>query len=197
MTTWIGHFRIAERVLAELGDLSAADFAVGNIAPDSGVWNEETGSFEPPTSITHFKDPERKPWRIADLEFYRRYVASFDRNHEDMPQRSFLLGYFCHLVTDNLWAHEIFHPTREQYRAEFEADSNFIWTVKHDWYALDVLYVRNHPASLFWTHFVEAEYQNDYLPFLTRDGVQQRVEHIKTFYRQADDEMAERCCSQQ
>jgi hypothetical protein len=191
MTTWIGHLRIAERILDEIDDLSASDFAVGSVAPDSGVLNEGAGSFEPPVSVTHLRDPERAPWRRADLEFYRRYIASLDQVNSDRQQLSFLLGYFCHLVTDNLWAYEVLYPTREQYTAEFEADPDFIWTVKHDWYALDVLYVRNNPASLFWTDFLDTEYRNDYLPFLTQDGVQQRVEHIKTFYRRTDDEMEE------
>ena len=55
MASWMVHLRIADRLLDQFPDLSPIEFIVGNIAPDSGVPNEDWSAFSPPTSVSHFK----------------------------------------------------------------------------------------------------------------------------------------------
>jgi hypothetical protein len=120
VATWIVHLRLAENLLEMIEGLDAADFAVGNIAPDSGIPDEKWEKFTPPSEVTHFAaPPDKDGWRMcADLEFYRRYLAG---PCHDAAQFSFLVGYFLHLVTDNLWNEQIGRPTHARFRAEFEA----------------------------------------------------------------------------
>lgn len=54
MATWIGHLRIAEHLLNEIEGLDESYFALGSLAPDSGVPDENWENFDPPSEITHF-----------------------------------------------------------------------------------------------------------------------------------------------
>ena len=188
MATWIVYLRLAESLLALIDDLDEACFAMGSIAPDSGVPDENWETFDPPPEILHFGSDSNKTNQCADLEFYRRYLEPLNQWSESRERLSFLLGYFFHLITDNLWSREIGMPTQERFAAEFEADPEFIWKVKHDWYGLDFKYVREHPDSIFWHVFLSCQYTEDFLDFLPREAVQQRLDYIKEMYQKTDDE---------
>jgi hypothetical protein len=108
----------------------------------------------------------------------------------DDPNRfGFLLGYFTHLVTDNLWYSEIGKPTQKKYKAQFDADKNFIWKIRDDWNGLDHVYVREFPGSLFWTNFLKCSYKADYLDFLPEKNIQVRVDYIREFYQRDDEKI--------
>jgi hypothetical protein len=191
MATWIVHLRIAENLLHQIHNLDPSYFAIGNVAPDSGIPDENWGKFEPPSEILHFKNPNNVDRRLADLDFFRQHFKSPTEPVADTQQFSFLLGYFFHLVTDNLWDEQIGKPTQARFAQEFEEDPKFIWQVKRDWYGLDLAYVRNHPSSIFWTVFLGSEYQKDYLEFLPKDAVQQRLAYIKELYQRTDEKIEE------
>ena len=188
MATWIVHLRIAENLLREIDGFVPSHFAVGNIAPDSGIPDEKWEKFTPPTEVTHFQAPNGSPYYSDDISYFRKYLHQIEI---DKARYSFLWGYFCHIVTDNLWFLRIASPTHEIYKTQFEANPDFIWEVKKDWYGLDFVYVRNHPNSLFWNVFLDCEYPTNYLDILLPEGVQQRIEYIKTYYRRKDAETDE------
>ena len=79
------------------------------------------------------------------------------------------------------------HPAR--FAAEFAADSQFIWTVKEDWYGLDYIYVHDHPNSLFWRVFLHCNVNQPYLDFLPLEALRQRVDYIKAMYQRHDAEV--------
>jgi len=162
-------------------------FAVGNIAPDSGIPDEKWENFTPPPEVTHFKTPEEAHYRTGDLLFYQAHLLPARSEALDPQSFSFRLGYFCHLVTDNCWMEDIGHPTKQRFAEQFGADPDFIWEVKKDWYGLDHAYVRTHPESLFWRVFLNCAYERSDLPFLPVEAVQQRIAYIQQYY-QADDE---------
>jgi hypothetical protein len=188
MATWIVHLRLAENLLSLIDGLDEAYFAMGNVAPDSGVPDENWETFDPPPEVLHFGIEGSETHQCADLEFYRRHLGSVDRWGEERERFSFLLGYFFHLVTDNLWSREVDVPTRERFAAEFESDARFVWKVKHDWYGLDFKYVREHPDSIYWRVFLNCQYVDDFLDFLPGDALQQRLDYIKEMYQKTDDE---------
>jgi len=188
MATWIAHLRLAENLLRTIEGLDAPQFAIGSIAPDSGIPDENWESFTPPKEVSHFIVPtDDDPWRIADLDFYRSYLAPERWPDGDAERFSLLLGYFLHLVTDNLWNRRIFRPILNRFAAEFEADPRFIWEVKRDWYGLDFVYLYDHPESLFWRVFVDCEYGEDHqLDFMPAEGLQGQIAYIKGYYRRED-----------
>jgi len=185
MATWIAHFRIAERILDQYHELDRCTFAVGNIAPDSGIPNEDWSSFTPPSEVTHFLHEKVS----EDLRFYQTYIHPIKWEQPGDAEYGFRLGYFCHLVCDNLWRTHIAEPVHEINRALFEADPAFIWTVKEDWYALDFEYVRTHPHSLFWSDFLSCCCPPITLDFLLEEGVRERIRYIKEYYQRDDDEI--------
>ena len=188
MASWIVHLRIAENLLGLFPDLDPARCAVGNIAPDSGIPDEKWETFTPPTEVTHFGNFPGAYRSLADMEFYRQYLLPLRGNGSTNPA-SFRIGYFFHLITDNLWSREIGIPTLKRYSAEFSADKDFIWEVKKDWYGLDFIYVRDHPDSLFWRVFLTATPETGDLDFLLPEGVRRNVEHIQQYYQRTDAEI--------
>lgn len=207
MATWIAHLRIAENLLDQIPNLDAAKFAIGNIAPDSGIPDENWEKFDPPPHITHFKRSTSVHKDIADLDFYRNYLAQI--SPQDVQRFSFRLGYFFHLITDNLWTIKVGRPTQDRYPDKFAADKNFIWEVKKDWYGLDQIYVRSHPDCLFWRVFLNAHPfdvapwpgpkdwqdrpESADLDFLPPQALPRQLEHIKSFYQRHDKDIDEMC----
>jgi hypothetical protein len=201
MATWIAHLRIAENLLDLIPALDPSQFAIGNIAPDAGIPDEKWEKFNPPPEVTHFMRSQSVHKDIADLDFYRGYLA--DISPADAGCYSFRLGYFFHLITDNLWTLEVGKPTTERYAEQFAADKSFIWEVKRDWYGLDHIYVREHPESLYWRVFLEAEPfdaappdgdrqgkpASTELDFLPPQALPRQLRHIKAFYQRDDDEI--------
>ena len=120
MASWIVHLRTAEILLEQIPGLNAEKFAVGSIAPDSGVPDEKWENFTPPPWVTHFGQTAGADSRLADLEFYRRYLLPL-KHPLDFGLISFRLGYFFHLITDNLWSEKIGIPTTQRFSAEFAA----------------------------------------------------------------------------
>jgi hypothetical protein len=183
MASWIAHLRIAEILLERIPGLQAEAFALGSVAPDSGRPDAKWENFTPPTQVTHFQDPQELQRACADLEFYRRHLLPL-RPEPEPRLFSFRLGYFLHLVTDNLWSEQIGRPTRARWSAGFEADPDFVWEVKKDWYGLDKLYVRDHPDCLFWTVFVQARPFDGGLDFLVPESLAWSVAHIQEYYQE-------------
>ncbi len=154
MATWLTHLRIAENILKQVPGLEPGSFAVGNIAPDSGIPDEKGKNFTPGPTITHFITEPGPPPRIADLNFYRQYLEPLKEQPANASIFSFRLGYFFHLVTDNLWQANTYKPMRARYKEQY---AEFIREVKEDWYGQDFIFMQSHPDSLFWTVFVRSE----------------------------------------
>ena len=195
MATWGAHFRIAENILKEYSKINRGLFTIGNIAPDCGIPNENWTSFTPPKEISHFSlskmnnflESKLDKFILNDIEFFSKYLKDINLDSLKSDQ-SFLLGYFTHLITDNLWNYYIMKPLKEEYLKELQKNPNFIWNVKRDWYDLDKIYITEKIDSLFWTEFLEVEYKEDLLDFLPREGVQRQLEFIKKFYQISKEE---------
>lgn len=185
MGTWISHFRVAERLLDRLPglglpDIGAQQFVIGNVAPDSGRPNHDWTSFDPPKSVTHFLRPGEDEGRIRDLAFYREFVQPLGRGD---PEYSFMLGYFTHLVTDNLWMHFIGGSTQETFAPEFALDRAATWErVKDDWYGLDHKYLRDHPGNVFARSVAHAANPPSPFAFLPTDALAYRLDDLRGFY---------------
>ena len=188
MASWIVHLRIADNLLRLIPELAPAPFVVGNIAPDSGIPDEKWENFTPSPKVTHFQ-VMRDGWNnAADLDFYRGFLLPMV-GRADQAMISFRLGYFCHLVTDNLWGRNIGLPTMKRWADQFESDKDFIWVVKKDWYGLDFLYLRDHPECIFWRLFLTVHAETGGLEFLPLEAVKQRVDYIQQYYQRKDEEI--------
>jgi hypothetical protein len=185
MASWIIHLRIAENLLQLVPSLVPAPFLVGNIAPDSGIPDERWENFTPSSKVTHFQ-VMRDGWNhAADLDFYRGFLLTTSVG-ADRAVNSFRLGYFYHLITDNLWGKNIGLPTMKRWAEQFATDKDFIWVVKKDWYGLDFIYLRDHPDCIFWRLFLTVQAETGGLDFLPLEAGKQRVEYIQKYYQRKD-----------
>lgn len=184
MATWITHLRIADYFLDRIPGIVPAPFVVGNIGPDCGVPNEDWSAFTPPKAVSHWKE---KGEDCRSDAFAAKYLHDTDTS----PQtRSFLLGYYIHLLTDNEWSHRVYRPKRSRYQAQFDSDNDFIWTFKRDWYDLDHLYLREHPDFRAFHIFASlGEFYDDALAYYPKNAYTRQIGFITRFYREFDGDL--------
>jgi hypothetical protein len=185
MASWIVHLRITDKLLDEIPGLSPCEFVVGNIAPDSGVPNEDWSRFTPSGDVSHFKTTDADGLKDIHInEYVRKFYTPGQRDGYSSKQKSFYLGYLSHLLTDMLWADEIVRPSKEKFRALYEKDmTEWIWTLKKDWYDLDFLYIKKNPDFRAFSIYRNAVgFHNDYVDFFSEDAFENRRQYITGFY---------------
>lgn len=188
MASWMIHLRIADKLLDRIDGLSGTEFIVGNIAPDSGVPNEDWSVFTPSTTVSHFKDENRN---VDIARFTSQHFTPELQKQYSTQQYSFFLGYLTHLLTDIQWAENIYAPTRIRFREEYITyRENFIWKVKEDWYDLDYLYLREHPDfRAFHIYDSAVGFENTYMDIFSPDAFDNRRKYITGFYREPNDHL--------
>lgn len=185
MASWIVHLRVADALLDRISNLSPTDFVVGNIAPDSGVPNEDWSVFTPNTNVSHFKRNNGGIGKDICIEdFLAQYSPAFYAN--DIKAYSFYLGYLTHLLTDMQWSDKIARPKIAQFApATPEAQTALIWEMKEDWYDLDFLYLQEHPHFRSFHIYKNAVgFRNEYMDIFSPDAFDNRRKYIVDFYSQ-------------
>lgn len=185
MASWMVHLRIADRLLDRVKDLDESAFVLGNIAPDSGVPNEDWSVFTPPGNVTHFRTrPEEKTYIDID-KYVAEYFSDEKKNGYSRREYSFFLGYYTHLLTDIEWS-KMAHSegvTKENAEKENMSYTDFVWKVKKDWYDLDFLYLEEHPDFRAFHIYEDAEdVTNVFMDSFPRDAFEDRRKYICGFY---------------
>ena len=184
MASWMVHLRIADRLLDSLPQLSAVDFVMGNIAPDSGIPNEDGTAFTPSTVVTHFRVAPSNPRAIQIPVFVERYFTRLQRASYTPAQNSFFLGYLVHLLTDQLWSAKVVNALQERFPEQCQADRlGLIQRAKKDWYDLDYKYLRQHPDfRAFRIYSGAVGYENTFMSEFAPDAFDNRRQYITSFY---------------
>lgn len=186
MASWMVHFRVANALLDKIEWLSPVEFIFGNIAPDSGIPNEDWSSFTPSSDISHFKTTDADGLKDIHLEEYiNAYLKKKQYEHYNMQQKSFYIGYLVHLLTDIDWKDKIVRPSKEKFHALYEKDRHeWIWTLKKDWYDLDFLFLKQHPDfRAFCLYEQAAGFKNEFMDFFPTEAFENRRAYICGFYR--------------
>ena len=186
MASWMVHLRIADKLLDRLSGISPVEFIVGNLAPDSGVPNEDWSAFYPPTKVSHFKTGTKKAGPEA---FAEKYFRPEQRQTYSNRQFSFYLGYLSHLLTDSLWSKQVAKPTfRKHIGGEPPYTDPKVWEIKEDWYDLDYKYLRDHPGfRAFRVYLGAVGFPNDFMEEFSTDAFDNRRQYITDFYLQGKD----------
>lgn len=185
MASWIVHLRITDKLLDQISGLSPAEFVFGNIAPDSGIPNEDWSSFTPSGDISHFKTTDDDGLKDIHVDKYvEQYFSAEQRGKYNNNQKSFYIGYLSHLLTDMLWANGIVRPSIDRFRSLYDEDrKTWIWTLKKDWYDLDFLYIKKNPDFRAFSIYKNAVgFRNEYMNFFSDDAFESRREYILGFY---------------
>ena len=181
MASWMVHLRIADKLLDRIPGLSPIEFIVGNIAPDSGIPRETGYEFDPPTKVSHFK------WNgtIAEPDsFASKYWTETLRSGYSNQQYAFYLGYLTHLLTDYAWVTEVYYPSKVKFAELLAQDpTNFLSTLKKDWYDLECKYLRDHPGfRAFRVYLGAVGFRNDFMEEFSPDAFDNRRQYITDFY---------------
>lgn len=187
MATWITHLRIAENLLQQIPELDEVSFLYGNLAPDSGLPNEDWTIYDPPKKVTHYLNEDNPEEDVRDLVFFRDCLMGMDIRKQN-SDNCFKLGYYVHLLTDQLWWNKI-GITMEAINQElFSSHSRgeAIGMLKTDWYDLDHRYLRDHPGYAVWNKFFEAEIPQIPLPFMPQKAFEIQMNYIKEYYTTPD-----------
>lgn len=184
MATWIAHLRIAENVLEQL-KLDRGLFLIGNLAPDCNKPNEDWSSFTPDVKITHFRisgTTTTEPDRFLDEHYKKDDVCS---------RKSFMLGYYSHLLTDNLWGAMIrkWKDENPEIKRKMSRDKSYIWTIKKDWYGQDFKYLRENENNVFTDEFLILDSVIDYLDFFPANIINEKLGYIKEYYTCEDNKI--------
>lgn len=174
MASWIVHLRIADE-LAYGFSFDHEKFIVGNIAPDSGeIMND--GTYQPSKEITHWKTNQNNR-SIQPDDFYKEYLITCKTDN-----RPFYLGYFCHLITDLNWINKIIAKTKRKLGVDF-AKPRLQHKVQSGWYALDMLYLRQHNnMNAFKILNNIKSFDNVYLDYFSKNAVTNKIRQICDFY---------------
>jgi len=192
MASWMVHLRITDKLLDELCNLSYTEFVVGNIAPDSGIPNDDWSVFTPSGDISHFKTTDADGLKDIHLnEYVEQYFSVEQRKQYNGKQKSFYLGYLTHLLTDMMWANLIVGPSKDKFIYLYNKDrTEWIWTLKKDWYDLDFLYIRKNPNFRAFSIYKNAVgFLNEYIDFFGADAFENRIEYITSFYSKGRDDL--------
>lgn len=151
------HYCISTRVCERLGGGQDGPFTLGNLAPDVHKYMNE------PKEASHFIRQDETGRKYCDLEgFYTKYLAG--------QRSSFHLGYYCHLLSDNIWLEEIYNqkikwleqPLKVEAQQKYYRDFRRLNTLLADYYRLEAPVVEVAPVS-----FDEVDYR--FLPQLLQD----------------------------
>jgi len=97
------HLVIAKEVAKHL-DLDVQRFNLGNLLPDATL----DGRNSIAKSKSHFRI-EKEPYEVADSEHYQHYdYHKFLEKYHMYMKDDLYLGYFVHLLTDELWIQDIY-----------------------------------------------------------------------------------------
>lgn len=192
MASWMIHLRIADSLLDKLPGLCPVEFIMGNMAPDSGVPNEDWSKFTPSTKISHFRTDDGAGNKEIDLDaFLNRWFSPAQRERYDEKTYSFFLGYYSHLLSDCLWSDKIAGPTQQRFATQFAENRSGTWEkVKDDWYDLDYLYLKKHPGfRAFRVYLGAVGFRNTFMDIFREDALDNRREYITNFYLQENDHL--------
>ena len=179
MATWITHLRISEGILEKCNIPNPSDFLIGAVAPDSGKLNDDNYTYTPPSDVSHFSREGRGKWQAVDCQFYKRYIIPDINKNEEYS--SFLMGYLSHLLTDVLWGHFVYYPTKAKYSAELK-DKLFVWEIKKDWFENDFEFLNNKTIWNIWAIFEQARYVYDILDYYPKNTINEKINSIKEYY---------------
>ena len=185
MASWMIHLRIADKLLDKIPGLSPIEFIMGNMAPDSGVPNEDWSSFSPSTAVSHYRVDNGQGKKIIEVNRYLdAYFTPELRATYTEQQYAFYLGYYTHLLTDTIWSELVARPVRKQFpQVSWEE-------IKEDWYDLDFLYIKKHPGfRAFRAYLGSVGFANRYMDFFAPDAFDNRREYITSFYLQQKDNL--------
>lgn len=182
MPTWINHFRIADRLLNRMNILDKEYFVIGTIAPDCGLPDKEHGVYRPYTGITHFtSEIEYSKKTDCDYEFiYQTYI----KDECDIKKKSFYIAYFIHLLTDCIFAQNVFAPI-ENSLGDFRENKQLREQIKSERNNTDFYYLENCTSQSFELFKTCKPWNEKYPEWYEHNEIAIQMKNIVNYYKNA------------
>lgn len=102
------HLGVAKLLADKMNIENICDFYLGAIAPD-GIYTRE--GFTREQKLKNHLIPEDRPRTVSD-------ILNFIKEHRDFTDRSFILGYAVHVLTDQLYNESVWENYVDRYNAD-------------------------------------------------------------------------------
>lgn len=143
MASWLTHMRIAEKVKQKVDGIDLPYFIMGSIAPDSGIPDESERNYTPSKEITHMRyEKADNSLDMDEAEFFKRYLVPEKLMTRSDSTRSFLWGYYFHLIADKAWLEDYFRPAQNDYESSPEKpEKDFVQFIREEMFSIDFEYL--------------------------------------------------------
>lgn len=150
MASWLTHLRVAEKIKQKVSEIDFPYLIIGSIAPDSGVPDESQRNYTPSKEVTHCRyQKDDVTAGMDETVFFDNYLVPEKIMTRSDSTRSFLWGYYFHLIVDKLWLEEYFRPFQKSYESEFEdPDKDFVDFIREEMFSLDFEYLKEKGTEL-------------------------------------------------
>jgi len=149
MASWLMHLRIAERIKQRIPGIDFPYFIIGSIAPDSKVPYESQENCTPSKDTTHCKYKNNAAANMDESVFFNKYLIPEKIIIRSDRTRSFLWGYYFHLIADKLWLDKYFKPFQNNYEIQFkDSDKDFEEFIGEEMISLDFEYLEKNGTGL-------------------------------------------------
>lgn len=150
MASWLTHLRIAEKIKQRIDEIDVSYLALGSIAPDSGMPDESRMSYTPSKETTHYRHKGADGTSdIDEAAFFNKYLTPERIMTRSDSTRSFLWGYYFHLVSDKMWIKQFFEPFRKDFlQNSGGTEADFVKYIREEMYSLDFAYLKGHGNNL-------------------------------------------------
>jgi len=142
--------RVAEKIKQKVPEIDFPYLLIGSIAPDSGMPDESRRNYIPSKEVTHSRC--QKDNAISDIDesvFFGNYLVPEKIMTRSDSTRSFMWGYYFHLITDKIWLEEYFRPLKLRYESEAEnPDKDFVDFIREEMFSLDFEYLKETGSEL-------------------------------------------------
>lgn len=139
MGSRIIHYCIGNEILKRVS-LDEYQFMLGNLAPEA--YNPECGGY----LVSHFRIPEEI------MEYECVYLEKFRSKYEYQMVSDFVLGYYCHLITDNLWLKDAY---KKYGHLRLDERNEAVKLVYRDYSVLNTMLIDKFGLSLVDFHTIE------------------------------------------
>ena len=183
MPTWINHFRVTDKLLDKIKTLDIEYFVIGTIAPDCGIPDNEHGVYKPYTGITHFtKELEYSKKTDCNYEYvYQKYI----KNENDIKKKSFYTAYFIHLMTDCIFAKNIFAPI-ENSLGDFRTNKKLRDQIRSERNNTDFLFLKNNNSPSYEIFKKCKEWNESYPEWYKHNEIATQMKNIVNYYENAE-----------
>lgn len=143
MASWLTHMRIAEKVKQKVDGIDLPYFIMGSVAPDSGIPDESERNYTPSKEITHMRyEKADSSLDMDETEFFNKYLVPEKLMTRSDSTRSFLWGYYFHLIADKVWLEDYFRPGQKDYESSAEKpEKDFVQFIRDEMLSIDFEYL--------------------------------------------------------